>query len=157
MAVEYYVLARTPLPGRSAPWSMVVESTEGALAISEDTSDDTRQFVKELVPELSFEPKSVIRVRKGGWELADVVAEVIASALDGLVTDDVQGGISLDAQQIGASEPPASLAELEERIRDAFTSPEPFLEAQEQREQRRRKAAADADPSSATENDWSEL
>jgi hypothetical protein len=147
MSAEFVIAGRIDLPARDKPWSIQIDNAEGGIEVYEASAAGVTEQVKNVV---GWEPKSIVFVRKA-WELAEVVAEELATALRGAVYCDVDGDVTFDAAD--APRPAHSLPELEARLRHAFDHPESVL-ARKAREDKDRIAA---DPAAAEGNDWSDV
>jgi hypothetical protein len=116
------------------------------MQIEEHQGEALRTWVSDqLGGALDFVPPAIVTIRKA-WELSEVVAEVLADALGGLVTDDAT--LEAHYRADAPPQPIQNMAELEQRLRHAFAHPEPYLARQQQRERQ---------PSNAGEDDWSDV
>jgi hypothetical protein len=158
MAAEYIVAGRCGLPPGETPWELDIQSSEGGLAIYEPAAryDAAGQagVAANTAAVVGWTPRSIVFVRKA-WELARVVAEELAIAIDGAVFCDADLEIIFDAR--GTSVPVASRRELEERLLRAFRSPQPFFDRWEREERERFAAEKASDPAAAAANDWSDV
>lgn len=127
---------------------MQLQNDEGGVVIYEaEASGDVEARAREVV---GWTPEAIVFVRKA-WDLAQVVAEELAVAIEGAVFCDVDDQVFFDAA--GDARPAASLPELEARLKNAFENPEPFFE----RWEKEAKARQEGDPAVAADNDWSDL
>jgi hypothetical protein len=126
MAAEFIVAGRVPLPAHSEPWEYVLQNDEGGLEIYESAVayEDPARVAEEVGKVVGWQPQSVGMIRKA-WELGRVVAEELASALQGAVFCDVDDDVFFDAKD--QPKPVSSMAELESRLHHSFMHPEPFF------------------------------
>ncbi len=178
MALEYVVAGRRSLPGmfRLARWSWVFSIDcsddeaeedddapswgEGSFELDEIRRNDGADFYTFVKRHAGFEPRSVITIRKAGWELSRAAAEVVAAALDGVMFVD---GL---VEEHGVEQPPAtppaqSIEELQARIEAAARAPAAFFERWEQAARRAQEEHDRLHPEDAElrsrENDWSDV
>ncbi|NUO52803.1 MAG: hypothetical protein HOV80_28490 [Polyangiaceae bacterium] len=107
-----------------------------------------------------FAPKSVVTIRKAGWEFSGAAAEVLAAALDGVMFVD---GL---VEKSGVSRPPVSapaksIEELQERIEAASREPAAFFARWEEAGRKAQEEHDRLHPEDAElrkkENDWSDM
>jgi hypothetical protein len=151
MAAEFVIAGRRELPGGDAPWQLRLESDEGSIVVYTPQSDDYRAHVARVV---GFEPRTIVMVRKA-WDCAQVVAEVLAEAIDGYVYCDFGNDLVFDAA--GTHVPYGSRDELAAAMRAAFCNPAPYFERWEQAAKAAFSERLKLDPVLAAENDWSEI
>jgi len=157
MAAEYVVAGRRELPGGTnfgEPWYYVLNNEEGSLEVYQAAQRNEAELIDQADKILGWKPKSIVFVRKA-WELAEVVAEELAIALEGAVFCDVACEVSFDAFE--KAKPAASLPELEERLKSAFNNPGPFFEQREKESREEWKILLATDPTVIRANDWSEV
>lgn len=171
MALEYIVAGRRSLPGyRIKPWTWVFEIDcddddamvfdEGSFELAEVRRRGNTDFYAFVEKHVGYAPKSVLTIRKAGWEFSRAAAEVLAAALDGVLF--VDGLVDEQGiETVMATQPAKSIRELEERVEAASRDAETFFLRWEVDAA---KAQADHDrlhPSDAVrrgrENDWSDL
>ncbi len=149
MAAEFIVAGRRALPPRSKAWSLELRSEAGSVEVYERDEDfgSARPGGSEVSDTAGWVPVCVVRVRKA-WDNAQVVAEVIAQAVEGAVFSDAEWEVIFDAR--GQHAQPASLQALESALQAAFDNAEPYFERWAREELAAREPDAEAD-------DWSEL
>lgn len=175
MALEYVVVGRRPVPrspGRD-PWTYDFEIAADAIDDSlDDAFEDGDCAIEELDStqdevwswaegHAGFKPRSVITIRKAGWEFSQAAAEVLSAALDGIYFVDGlvdEHGIERPFEK---AEPAKSTSELERRIEIASTQASKYFEAWENAAKRAAVEWERRNPESAAlrkrENDWSDL
>lgn len=124
MVAEFVIAGRRALPGKNAPWYVELESHEGSVSVY-TVGLDQFDYVAHIRDLVGFEPLSVVLVRKA-WGCAQVVAEVIAGAVEGVVFCDVDCMIIFDAKSKSTAY--ESRNALAKEMRRAFDHPEPFFE-----------------------------
>jgi len=177
MAAEYVIAGRLPLPGgplRLRTWSFTFtlenddedEDLDAELFEDGDCAiDEVKRgeknvwtWVEELV---GFKPKSVITVRKAGWEFSQAAAEVLAAALDGVYFCDAEATPADVTQPFESAAPARSVAELQARIEAAAKQAGKYFRAWQDAAERAQAAEDLRNPEGAVlrkrENDWSDL
>ncbi len=179
MALEYIVAGRRslPAPPHARPWSWTfavdddeddeastngdeVSFDEGSFELEEIRSEGNDDFYSFVEKHSGFAPRSVITIRKAGWDFSRAAAEVLAAALDGVLFVDglvEEHGV----ERVPAADPAHSIDVLQARIEAASREPRRFFERwaaaeARAREEHDRRHPEDADRR-ARENDWSDL
>ena len=151
MAAEFVIAGRRELPSRDQPWELEIENAQGGVSVREAAAaydeNDVVDVIRNVGEVVGWRPATLVFVRKA-WELAQVVAEELATAVEGAVFCDVDGKVFFDAQ--GKARPAGSVRELEGRLRTAFDNPQPFFDRWEKEERAGFKPDAEAD-------DWSDV
>ncbi len=143
MAAEFVVLGRHPLPAGDAPWELAIEGESGGVDVYEAVLRyDLAEVQRRYADALGWAPVSIVFVRKA-WERAQVVAEELASAIEGAVVCDVDDEVIFDAR--GNRTPASSRSELAARLERAFAHPEPFFERWRAEESRQSVAGSSID------------
>ncbi len=176
MALEYVVAGRRSLPGivRLRPWSWVfsidnedVEDDddapiwdEGSFELDEIRRKGSAEFYAFVEKHAGFAPKSVVTIRKAGWEFSRAAAEVLAAALDGVLF--VDGLVEDEGVERPPATPPAkSIDELQQRIEAASREAAAFFARWEEADRRAREEHDRLHPEDAElrrrENDWSDV
>lgn len=152
MGSEFVIAGRRELPPRAQPWVLELENEEGGIEVYEAAAryKAVGDFFKDVQDTVGWMPRSVVLVRQA-WELGQVAAEELASALEGAVFCDVDGEVFFDAA--GKATPAASIQDLNHRLRHAFNHPEPFFKRWVEEEKRR----LANDPAAASASDWSDV
>jgi ribosomal protein L12E/L44/L45/RPP1/RPP2 len=181
MASEYVIAGRRALPGglfrlRTWSWTFEIEDTrsdddedydhdaptfdDGSFALDEIRRRGNDEMYAFVEKHAGFAPKSVVTLRKAGWDFSRAAAEVLAAALDGVCFVDAlvaEHGLS---PAVPPAAPARSILELQTRIEAASREPAKFFErwaaeddaAQEEDRQ---------DPPGASrrkkDNDWSDV
>jgi hypothetical protein len=181
MAVEYVVAGRRKIPGmlrvRAWSWTFEIDDSydededdvddeaayfeEGSLAIDEIRRSGNEEFYAFVTKHAGFVPKSVLTVRKAGWEFSRAAAEVLAAALDGVYFVDAaveEHGLEPPVASIEAAK---SVGELQARIEAASRQAAVFFERWAAQDAAARAEHDRLHPEDAAlrerENDWSDV
>jgi hypothetical protein len=158
MAAEFVVAGRRELPPGTVHWEFVLQSSEGGVWVYESgvayDAAGQASVKAQAAAVVGWEPRSVVLVRKA-WDLAQVVAEELATVVDGAVFCDVDNEVFFDAR--GTIVPVDSRDELEKRLANAFNNPQPFFDRWQREERERFAAKVAADSETKAANDWSDL
>ena len=181
MAAEYVIAGRRALPGGilrlgTWSWSFAFEDArseddedydydapmfdDGSLQLAEIGRRSNKAFYASVEKHAGFAPKSVVTIRKAGWDFSRAAAEVLAAALDGVYF--VDGAVTEHGLEpaVTPTAPARSLGELQARIEAASREPARFFErwaaaeATAQQEQDRRDPAGTS--RRKKDNDWSD-
>jgi hypothetical protein len=148
MAAEYVIAGRRPLPRgffRLGTWSWTFSFEDTRSEDDEDYDDDAPMFddgsfaldeIKRrgnaemyafVEKHAGFAPKSVVTIRKAGWDFSRAAAEVLAAALDGVCFVDT--GVAEHGLEppVDPAPPARSIAELQKRIEAASREPARFF------------------------------
>lgn len=152
MAAEFVIAGRHALPD-DAPWELEMDNDDGGIVVytPEKGDEEYRAYVRRIV---GFDPASIMIVRKA-WDCAQVVAEVIAEAVEGCVFCDFDNGIVHDAK--GHHVSCSTRKDLERKMKHAFAHPEPYFRRWEKEERASFTKRIEEDPKLAAENDWSDV
>jgi hypothetical protein len=158
MAAEFVIAGRLALPSRDKHWELEIENEEGGIDVYEASvrydEDGCKQIEAQVTEIVGWAPRSIVFVRKA-WELAQVVAEELATALEGAVYCDVDNEVFFDTA--GKARPATTIPALEERLRQAFNNPQRFFDRWQREEQARFNRELGRDPSLVADNDWSDV
>jgi hypothetical protein len=163
MALQLVIAGRHPVPKGKESLYLSLEHDgecdddeaycpdEGGLDMWEDDGDNP-DFEKSVAKVVGFEPASIVLIRPAGWEMSELVADVVARAFEGVVFFfGYDGEAHVESDRRGEHAPVANRRELLKRIRTAFANPGPFFAAREALE-------SESTPSPRTpENDWSDV
>jgi hypothetical protein len=173
MAAEYVVAGRRALPGlfRLRAWCWVFELEQpddeeddesrfedGACEVSEIPARGNADYHAYVAAHVGFAPKSVVTIRKAGWEFSRAAAEVLAGALDGATFVDTDPE---RVYAVAATAPARSLEELKARIVVAAGEAAAFFERWAAEEARAQEEDDRLHPEDAElrrrEDDWSDV
>lgn len=157
MAAEFVIAGRTALPAGDEPWELELLNDEGGVIVYTPSSGDAA-YTAHVARIVGFAPVSIVMVRKA-WDCGQVVAELIAEAVDGAMFCDVDNAVLFDAHSDPRRSPVAypSRGALEAKLRYAFRHPEPYFARWDQAVRASFHVQLQRDPKLASDNDWSEI
>jgi hypothetical protein len=151
VAVEIVVIGRLPLPASDdAPFELELRCPDGAAEVTERRSPEFRRWVLAAFPALSFEPASLVTIRRA-WDNTFSAADALVQAIGGIVTDDATLKVHAEVE---SPIPVKTRSELASLLHEAFRSPGAYIARQIAAERER---FANPDPKLAAENDWSDV
>ncbi len=154
MATVFIIAGRRELPGGNQPWEVELanddDDDEAVVYTPVSPASKLEKYVRKTV---GFQPVSIVLVNAG--DCTEVVAEVLASALDGVAFCNYDSEVSFDGA--GRATPCESRSELENRIKQAFRHPEPYFARWEREAQERYTEQFALDPELVKSNDWSDV